>query len=63
VYPQGESAQPLTGASRGWADASIGTILTVTDAGGMLLVDIDPGGSDADQAAWAALGDTITAHL
>lgn len=59
LYPQGANAQPIPGVTRGWADASIGTILVVKGNEGLLLVDIDPGGSGADPALWASLGETI----
>ncbi|MDQ1204593.1 hypothetical protein [Microbacterium sp. SORGH_AS_0862] len=63
LYPQGADAQPVPGITRGWADASIGTILVVKGDAGILLVDIDPGGSGADPVLWTALGETIASRF
>lgn len=63
LYPQGANAQPIPGVTRGWADASIGTILVVKGNEGLLLVDIDPGGSGADPALWTSLGETIANRM
>lgn len=63
LYPQGPNAQSIPGITRGWADASIGTILVVKGDEGLLLVDIDPGGSGADPALWTSLGETIASRF